>query len=156
MLSVLYLLAYFTVLGLSVLVLATVERRWELHTWYSQGDIDVAVAALVIGGVILPLTTLLLVRLSGRRLPGLNDHLRQSTAVYAVILATAAYLVVSYSDQRYSLGWGVAAIACLLGFYAVGLNGLVLWLRSGRARRDITPLRSSPRAGPPAPRTRSP
>lgn len=140
--SILYLLAYFTVLVLIILVIATVERRWGFHTLYRQGDIDGMVAALVIGGVIFTGSTLVLARLSPP-VRGLKDHLQQSAGVYAIIIATAIY-VVTRIDQRDSLGYGVAVGACLVGLYAVILNGLIVWFQGRRtARHYFTPAISS-------------
>jgi uncharacterized membrane protein YvlD (DUF360 family) len=140
--SVLYLFVYFIVLALLILVIDAVHQGWVLHTLYREGDIDLAVATLVIGGLVFPTATLVLARLTGSRLPELNDHIRQSAGVYAIIICTAVY-VTTQGEQRDSLGYAVAAAACLLGLYAVTLNGLVLWRQRRRAGR-VTSIPPSP------------
>jgi hypothetical protein len=128
-----YLLTYLTVLVLLILVVDTVERHWVLHSWYRKGDVDAAVGCFVLGAVFFPVATLFMTRLERLRHPRLADHLRQSAVIYAGIIATAGYLIFAYTEQHDGLGYAVAAGACLLGIYAVALNGLVLWLM-GRVR----------------------
>ena len=137
--SLLYLLAYLSVLLLSIVVVAWMERHGGLHTWYRQGDIDAALGCLVLGGVLFPSTTLLIGKLERLQRPRLTDHLRHCAAVYALMIATASYLIGAYAEHRDGLGYGVAAAACLLGVFAVALNGLTLWLaRSAQAAPQVT------------------
>lgn len=125
---ILYLLAHVSVLVLTLLVVAMVEQFWTLHSWYGKGDVDAVVACLFLGGVIFPLATLEMARLEGLKRPAFTDHIRQSAVVYALTVASVVIVVTTHAEQRYSLGFGVAAGALLLGLYAVAVNGVVLWL----------------------------
>lgn len=136
---ILYLLAYMTVLALSLLVVGTVERLWTPHSWYSKGDVDAVVACLFLGTVIFPLATLVMARLDGLQQPAFADHIRQSAAVYALTIASGV-IVVADAEQRHSLGFGVAAGALLLGLYAAALNRVVLWLMK---RPEVEPTGKS-------------
>jgi hypothetical protein len=115
------------------------ERHWGLHTWYRQGDIDAALGCVVMGTVLFPWATLLIGKLERLQRPGLTDHLRHCAAVYALMIAMASYLIGAYAEHRDGLGYGVAAVACLIGVYAVALNALTLWMvRGAQAAPQVT------------------
>ncbi len=103
------------------------------HGVIRKGDVDILVAIALIGVPVLWLGNIVVSTLEQLDRPKPLDHVRQSALLYLALAASAYYLVVGYSEYRYSLGYGILFVVVILSACAVLANGLYL---AHRGRRD--------------------
>jgi hypothetical protein len=105
----------------------------DFTTWRYRGDVVVAAAVIVIGGLVFGLCARTLVWLEGLPRPTVGDHFRHCLALYVVSVILVFLLISSYENryenqlaQDVSLGYGLGIVCLFTVCYAILINALVL------------------------------
>jgi hypothetical protein len=108
-------------------------RQATMHTWRFIGDVDAAVALVVLGGLAFPAATVFACRIDGLANPRLTDHFRQSALLYAGVVVGALVLATRVENQG-SLGYAIGTIGATAALIGIVANAVTLAVRSRRAR----------------------
>lgn len=128
------------VLPVSVVVVATLALLYVinvspagLHTWILMGDIDVALALVVVGALVFPAATAFACRIDHVATARVSDHFRQCLLLYTdVVLGTVGFA--NGYDNRGSVGYGIAGVVIVAALIGIVTNALTLAVRRIRAR----------------------
>lgn len=128
------------VLPVAVVVVATLALLYVmnlspagLHTWILKGDIDIALALVVVGALVFPAATAFACRIDHVATARISDHFRQCLLLYTgVALGTVG--VANGYDNRGSVGYAIAGAVIVAALIGIVANALKLAVRGIRAR----------------------
>lgn len=114
------------VFSLVAAIILSIENTIGAHTWSRVGDIDGAIALLIIGMFVFSLATLLSMRLEKVQVPTVGDHFRHSSLLYVIAFVVGYWLISTYDNLNGALQYGYTVAFFASAIFGILINGLTL------------------------------